>query len=93
MRVDTYVGLADALHVRAQDKNLKCGRIVILPSSFTGSPRNMMQNYQDAMAIVRRYGKPDLFITFTRNSNWPEIVDSINSMQFRFLDPCYHSYM
>ena len=77
LRVDTYVGLADALQVRAQDKNLKCGRIVILPSSFTGSPRNMMQNYQDAMAMVRRYGKPDLFITFTCNSNWPEIVDCL----------------
>ena len=77
LRVDTYVGLADALHIRAQDKNLKCGRVVILPSSFTGSPRNMMQNYQDAMAMVRRYGKPDLFITFTCNSNWSEIVNSI----------------
>ena len=81
MRVDTYIGLADALHIRAQDKKLKCGCIVILASSFTGSPRNMMQNYQDAMAMVRRYGKPDLFITFTFNSNWPEIVESIHSWE------------
>jgi len=28
--------------------------------------------------MVRRYGKPDLFITFTCNSNWPEIVESIH---------------
>ena len=77
LRVETYVGLTDALHVRAQDENLKCGRIVILPSTFTGSPRNMMQHYQDAMAIVRRFGKPDIFITFTCNVAWPEIVDNI----------------
>jgi Helitron helicase-like domain at N-terminus len=29
---------------------------------------------QDAVAIVRRYGKPDLFITFTCNPCWPEIA-------------------
>ena len=38
------------------------GRAVILPASFTGSPRNMYQNFQDAMAIVRDKGKPTFFI-------------------------------
>ena len=41
------------------------GKKVILPSSFTGSPRYMMQNYLDAMTICKVYGYPDLFITFT----------------------------
>lgn len=77
LRVDTYVGLADAIKVKAEQENLQVGRIVILPSSFIGSPRNMMQNYQDAMAIVRKYGKPDLFVTFTCNPAWPEIVNTI----------------
>lgn len=31
------------------------------------------------MAIVRKYGKPDLFITFTCNPKWPETVDNIPS--------------
>ena len=35
----------------------------------------MVQKYQDAMAIVRKYGKPDLFITFTCNPNWAEICE------------------
>lgn len=34
----------------------------------------MRQNYQDAMAIVREKGKPDLFITFTANPYWDEIT-------------------
>ena len=46
---------------------------IILPSSFTGGPRYMINNYQDAMAICRAYGNPDLFITFTCNTKWPEI--------------------
>ena len=29
--------------------------------------------YQDALSIVRRFGKPDYFITFTCNPQWPEI--------------------
>ncbi len=34
-----------------------------------------MQEYiQDAMTYVRHYGRPDLFITFTCNPNWEEIL-------------------
>ncbi|KAK9074699.1 hypothetical protein SSX86_003017 [Deinandra increscens subsp. villosa] len=49
------------------------GQRVILPSSFTGGPRFMMQNFLDAMALCKWYGYPDLFITITCNPNWPEI--------------------
>ncbi|CAI0385028.1 unnamed protein product [Linum tenue] len=41
---------------------------VVLPSSHTGSPRYMKQLYLDAMAVVHHHGSPDLFITFTCNS-------------------------
>lgn len=33
----------------------------------------MHQLYQDAMSVVRAFGKPDLFITMTCNPKWPEI--------------------
>ena len=46
------------------------GRRVILPASFVGSPRDMNARFQNAMAIVRYYGKPDYFITMTTNPNW-----------------------
>ncbi|KAG3166565.1 hypothetical protein PC128_g19681 [Phytophthora cactorum] len=36
----------------------------------------MRQQYYDLMAIVRQFGKPDLFITVTTNPKWPEIQDS-----------------
>ncbi|XP_070026555.1 uncharacterized protein [Nicotiana sylvestris] len=49
------------------------GKRIILPSSFTGGARYMIQNYQDAMAICKWVGYPDLFITFTFNPKWPEI--------------------
>ncbi|XP_044019460.1 uncharacterized protein LOC122859843 [Aphidius gifuensis] len=62
---------------RAETENCQVGKIVVLPSSFTGSPRNMLQHYQDAMAIVRKFGKPDLFITMTCNPNWREIKENI----------------
>ena len=29
------------------------------------------------MAIVREFGKPDLFVTVTCNPKWPEIVDEL----------------
>ncbi|KAI7963676.1 hypothetical protein MJO29_004103 [Puccinia striiformis f. sp. tritici] len=37
----------------------------------------MNQLYQDAMATVREYGPPDLFITVTVNPTWPEIIEVI----------------
>lgn len=54
------------------------GKPFNLPSTFQGSPRNKMQNYQDAMSIVRNYGKPDLFITMACNPKWEEITQHLN---------------
>jgi hypothetical protein len=53
------------------------GRRIILPSSFKGEPRNMHQSYQNAMALIRKYEKPDLFITFTCIVNWIEIQENL----------------
>ncbi|KAJ8912946.1 hypothetical protein NQ315_000001, partial [Exocentrus adspersus] len=53
------------------------GRMVILPSTFVGSPRHQQQLYQDAMAVVARFGIPSIFLTMTTNTHWPEIVDNI----------------
>ncbi len=53
------------------------GKLVIFPSSFTVGPRYMIQNYQDAIAICRRCGPPDLFIIFTCNAQWREIHDAL----------------
>jgi hypothetical protein len=61
----------------AADGTPRVGRPVVLPSSFSGSPRAMHMNYHDAMAIVRKHGKPDYFITFTANPAWPEIADNL----------------
>ena len=44
---------------------LTTGKRIILPSTFNGSPRHMNKLFQNAMALIRKFGKPDLFITFT----------------------------
>ncbi|TBU13530.1 helitron-like helicase [Hamiltosporidium tvaerminnensis] len=43
----------------------------------------MKQKYQDAMAIVRKYGKPDLFITMTCNPNYAEISENLDANEKR----------
>lgn len=37
----------------------------------------MLQDYQDAMAIVMKTGTPHLFITMTANANWKEITENL----------------
>ena len=72
IRVDLYSGLADAV-TKGDTNATELGLNIILPSSYTNSPRQMFQLYQDAMTIVRKFCKPDLFITFTYNPLWDEI--------------------
>jgi hypothetical protein len=72
LRVDLYQGLQDALEAGDTDTTT-LGKRIVLPSSFTGGPRFMVQLYRDAMAICRSFGLPSYFITFTCNPNWPEI--------------------
>ena len=76
IRVDLYSGLADAV-AKGDTNATDLGRTVILPSSYTNSSRQMFQLYQDAMTIVRKYGKPDLFITFTCNPLWDDITSNL----------------
>ena len=69
LRIDTYERVIHAI-----DGDLtNVGKKVVLPSSYTGGPRYMWKKTQDAMCYVRKYGHPDLFITFTTNPNWEEI--------------------
>lgn len=53
------------------------GTPVVLPSSFPNSPRFYHNLYLDALALPRKFGKPDLFITMTANPQWKEITDAI----------------
>ncbi|XP_028799355.1 uncharacterized protein LOC114754711 [Neltuma alba] len=73
LRADLYQGLSDAVLSGERNASLT-GKRIILPSSFTGGARYMLQNYQDAMALCRWAGYPDIFITFTCNPAWPEIT-------------------
>jgi hypothetical protein len=75
LRVDEYIHLKDAIANDGNASNL--GQLVILPSTFTGSPRHMHEYTQDAMTYVRNYGRPDLFVTFTCNPKWEEIQQEL----------------
>ncbi|GES92235.1 uncharacterized protein LOC114268814 [Rhizophagus clarus] len=69
LRTEIYSGLQDI--ISEEDINTgNIGKKVILSSSFTGSVRY-------SMAIVREFGKHDLFITFTCNLKWPEITNEL----------------
>ena len=50
---------------------------VILPSTFISGDRYMHQNYQDAISLIQRFGKPHLFVTMTTNPDWDEIQQQL----------------
>lgn len=64
LRIDLLSYVEDA-YFRSDILGNHVGQMIILPSSATCIPINMMQNYQDSMAIFRVYWFPHLFIMFT----------------------------
>lgn len=72
LRVENYIHVRDAM-CRADSEVSDMGQIVVLPSSFTGGPRYMHERTQDAMTYVRKYGRPELFITLTCNPKWNDV--------------------
>ena len=61
--------------VRGDTSCKSLGKRIVLPTTFTGGPRYMIQNYQDAMAVCRWAGNPNLFITFTTMRRQLMIMD------------------
>lgn len=72
-RVDQFQGIVDAVAAGTIDGDA-IGKRTYLPASHIGSKRYMLQNFHDAVAITRVYGPTDLFLTFTCNPKWPEII-------------------
>ncbi|KAM0912335.1 hypothetical protein ACQ4PT_012850 [Festuca glaucescens] len=77
LRSESFQGLVDAVGAGRMDGS-EVGKKNILPSSFTGGRRYMVENFQDAVAISRVHGCPDLFSTFTCNPKWPEITEALS---------------
>lgn len=82
IRADFLNGLEEAISRGETDPSV-VGTRIILPGSFTGGKRYMFNCCQDAMAICKRYGYPDLFITTTCNSAWKEIDRFVRSKNLR----------
>jgi len=81
LRAELYQGLVDMVEHDFRLHPAQVGQRIILLASFRGYPRFMMQVYQDAMAIVRSKGIPDVFFTFTCNPNWQEIIAELEPNQ------------
>ena len=67
LRADKYSNVQAAVANRPPGENNPIGK-KILASSFTGGPRWYHAKYEDAMALVREFHKPDFFITMTCNT-------------------------
>ena len=63
------IRLASKRSITESTANNEPGKL--LPASFHGSPLKRKQDTEDALAIVNRRGRPQLFITITCNLEWP----------------------
>ena len=69
------IGLAFKRSITESTGNNEPGKL--LAASFHGSPLKRKHDTEDALAIVNRRGRPQLFITITCNPEWPEIVENL----------------
>ncbi len=89
LRADSYKSVREATEERIREAGPRADHIFsddhqrpaigtkILAGSHIGSFRWFNIRHQDGMAILRKYRKPDLFITATCNPKWPEIKDEL----------------
>jgi len=78
IRAENYGDLRD--HLNGADATADVGR-VILPATSRGSPRKLKRYYEDAMATVRAFGPPALFITMTANGSAAEVKACLQAWQ------------
>ncbi|XP_074318033.1 uncharacterized protein LOC141654817 [Silene latifolia] len=76
IRAELYQGIIDTVGT-GECRASNVGKRVILPPTFLGGPRDMKKRYLNSMALVHRFGKPDLFVTMTCNPTWPEIKNHL----------------
>jgi len=76
IRMESIQGICDAIS-KGSTHGDEMGKMTVLPASFTGGRRYMIQNYHDGIAICREYGPPDFFVTFTCNPKWLEVAEGI----------------
>ena len=60
-----------------EDRAAAVGKRTILSTSFIGGPRDMRRRHMDAMALVWKFGKRDIFLTMKCNPNWDEIKNEL----------------
>jgi Helitron helicase-like domain at N-terminus len=76
IRSDLYQGIADSVRL-GETQAGRVGKRTVLPASFIDGPRDMRKRYMDAMALVREFCKPDIFLTMTCNPKWDEIREHL----------------
>ncbi|XP_066341099.1 uncharacterized protein [Miscanthus floridulus] len=76
IRADLYQGLIDTL-AAGEARASEAGKRIVLSKDFHGSDRDVHARFMDAMTLVTRFGKPDLFITMTCNPYWNEIMEEL----------------
>ena len=69
----------DQIDNKAYDINLPNGKVVILPSGKS------MLLATDLSGCNAKFGKPDLFLTFTYNAKWREITESLHVVNNQFI--------
>ncbi|XP_010236572.1 uncharacterized protein LOC100821317 [Brachypodium distachyon] len=76
IRADLYKGVVDSI-AAGETRASEVGKRTVLPWSFQGGDRCMKRRHMDAMGLVQKYGKPDIFLMMTCNPNWDEIVNEL----------------
>nr|XP_027086673.1 uncharacterized protein LOC113708416 [Coffea arabica] len=76
IRTEILQGVLDSVAI-GQTQGSRVGRRIVLPASFIGDPRDMRRRYLDAMTLVQKYGKSDIFLTMTCNPMWKEIQENL----------------
>lgn len=77
MQVCHYDSLQKYVASVADNVGRQPGRIFIMPQNEQRCERNFHNSYLDSVIIALRFGHPSLFLTFSMNPRWPEVLSML----------------
>lgn len=88
LRNELYHNLRDMVSSSDALDPSAIGQGYVLPASFVGSSRYMQQNFYDSLALCRKIGYPDIFLTMTFNSQWDEVQQMMSLLPTKTVADC-----
>lgn len=79
LRHANYLEFRKVVLDRVRKQGAQLGSMFIAPPTFLGSNRHMEKGFRQLNAMIRKFGKPQWFLTVTSNPRWVQLIECLKA--------------